>query len=79
MAACRSEILRKPCRIRDPCRDGQAEAVRHEGGVRSDRRHAVKRQHEPQRAAGDLMAARMAEKQARSEPEAIWPRSTWPA
>ena len=51
---------------RSPRHDGRAEALRHEGRLRRDPGHGLKRQHEPQRIVGDLLKAEIIEKQARS-------------
>ena len=58
----------EPCdgTLGDSRHHGRAQALWHEGRLRRDHRHAVKRQHEPRRAVGDLLAAEIAEKQARS-------------
>ena len=53
--------------IRNPHRDGRAQALRHEGSLSTRSSPiAVKRQHEPQRIIGDLLTAEISEKQARS-------------
>jgi hypothetical protein len=68
----RSEILDAP-----KSSHGRAQAVRHEGGPLDPLGDeivttAVKRQHEPQRVTGDLLAAELNEKQARARgPHAI--------